>query len=448
MKPDFATAMRWATQATQSGNPSAATRILQEALTGRAPAGGGAAGAPGPADGFAGRTLDLQANDPRTATASGEAARAAAAAEAPGQPGAAGDAPRSSPNVATPNAATEPDHRAARQAGPSGRPRMPMGEVIRLLSRTGKAGPHTLPNVPGRRGGATRAEVSVPAGAEFVSRAFACPAGSRDYRLYRPASAGGRPRALLVMLHGCQQDPDDFAVGTGMNAVAEAEGVLVAYPGQPGSANASSCWNWFQPAHQARNAGEPAIIAGIARELMEEFGLGREQVFVAGLSAGAAMAVVLGQTYPDLFSAVGAHSGLPYRAASDVVGAFAAMRGQAADRGRSPTETGNFRDPTRTIVFHGSADATVHPSNGAMIAAAVGEAGAARTSRGRAEGGRAYTRSVAAGAGGVPVLEHWIVDGAGHAWAGGSAAGSFTDPAGPDASREMLRFFLAASADA
>ncbi|MGX1305986.1 poly(hydroxyalkanoate) depolymerase family esterase [Amorphus suaedae] len=432
MKPDFATAMRWATQATRAGDPSAATRILQEALTGRAPAGGGAATpAPETADGFAGRTLDLKANAPRSAS------------EAPGVASAPADAPQSSPK-----AATEPDRRTAPQGEASERARMPLGDVVRLLSRARKSGPHPLPNVPGRRGGASRAEVPVSEGAQFAARSFSCPAGARQYKLYRPASAAERPRALIVMLHGCQQDPDDFAVGTGMNAVAEAEGVLVAYPGQPGSANASSCWNWFQPGHQARNAGEPAIIAGITRELMDEFGLGRDQVFVAGLSAGAAMAVVMGQTYPDLFAAVGAHSGLPYRAANDVISAFAAMRGQAADRGRSPTETGNFRDPTRTIVFHGSADSTVHPSNGEMIAAAVREAGEPSTSHGRSPGGRAYRRSVATGAGGVPVLEHWIVEGAGHAWAGGSAAGSFTDPKGPDASREMMRFFLAERAQA
>jgi poly(hydroxyalkanoate) depolymerase family esterase len=430
MKPDFAAVMRLATQATRARDLGAATRLIQDALSGREPTGGGD-GTPVPdaeaRDGFNGPTLDLQADRGRPSTGAPAGAGAAAASRS---------GLREEPEVSE----------AAAQAAPSGRPRVPLGEAIRILSRTGQAGPHTRPNIPGRRGGATRAEVLVPAGADFATRAFSCPAGARDYKLYQPAS--GRPRALVVMLHGCQQDPDDFAVGTGMNGFAEAEGVLVAYPAQPGSANASSCWNWFQPGHQARNAGEPAIIAGLTRDLMDEFDLGQEQVFVAGLSAGGAMAVVLGQTYPDLFCAVGAHSGLPYRAASDVVSAFAAMRGQSADRSRSPAGTDQFRAPTRTIVFHGSADATVHPSNGEMIAAAVRNAGDHSTSEGRSAGGRTYTRSVAVDARGVPVLEHWTVDGAGHAWSGGSSAGSFTDPQGPEASREMLRFFLAGSAHA
>ena len=409
MKPDLAAAMRRATEATRAGDTSAASRIIRDALSGHGPEDDRHSAAPGAAaapDGFAGPTLDLSANGDSTA------------------PGTRAGAP------------PRPEQWR--------RPRRPLDEVVQLLSRGGAVGLRPGPGSPGSR--VPRAHVGVAEGAAFATRTFSCPAGARDYKLYRPASAPERPRALVVMLHGCQQDPDDFAVGTGMNDLAEAEGVLVAYPSQPGSANGAGCWNWFHPGHQTRNAGEPAIIAGITRELMDEFGLERDQVFVAGLSAGGAMAVVMGQTYPDLYAGVGAHSSLPYRAASDVVTAFAAMRGQAADRSRSPAATDHFRAPMRTIVFHGSADGTVHPSNGEMIANALVEAGAPAVSHGRSAGGRAYTIGVVSGAGGVPIMEHWIVDGAGHAWAGGSEAGSFTDPKGPDASREMLRFFLAGQA--
>jgi poly(hydroxyalkanoate) depolymerase family esterase len=252
----------------------------------------------------------------------------------------------------------------------------------------------------------------------------------------------------MVMLHGCKQDPDDFAAGTNMNAVAERYGVLVAYPGQPASANVSSCWNWFHPADQMRDAGEPAIIAGLTREIMSEFALHRDQVFVAGLSAGGAMAVVMGETYPDLYAGVGIHSGLAYGSANDVVSAFAAMRGEtgAAQR-RQSTRTGS-EPGIRTIVFQGSADAVVHPSNAERIIAAAGlqiAPGAIRRENGASAAGRGYIRTVITNSDGDPTLEYWLIADIGHAWSGGNPNGSYADPAGPDASTEMMRFFFAQS---
>jgi poly(hydroxyalkanoate) depolymerase family esterase len=285
----------------------------------------------------------------------------------------------------------------------------------------------------------------MPEGAQFVSRSFACAAGIRIYKLYMAASAADRPRGLIVMLHGCKQDPDDFATGTNMNAVAETHGLLVAYPAQPGSANASSCWNWFNPADQGRGAGEPSILAGITRELMSEFGLERDEVFMVGLSAGGAMAVVMGETYPDLYSAIGIHSGLPYRSANDVMSAFAAMRGEAVAPSRGDPRYKPKPEPTvRSIVFHGSADPTVNPANANKILETVAwQLGPAKTEAGRALGGRTYTRSIYPGSNGAPAVEFWMIQGAGHAWSGGDPAGSYTDPTGPDASAEMVRFFLA-----
>lgn len=248
------------------------------------------------------------------------------------------------------------------------------------------------------------------------------------------------------MLHGCKQDPDDFAAGTNMNSVAERYGVLVAYPGQPASANVSSCWNWFRPADQMRDAGEPAIIAGLTREIMSEFGLHRGQVFVAGLSAGGAMAAVMGETYPDLYAGVGIHSGLAYGSANDVVSAFAAMRGEtgAAQR-RKPARTGS-EPGIRTIVFQGSADAVVHPSNAERIIAEAGlqsAPGAIRRENGASAAGRGYIRTVITDPDGDPAVEYWLIADTGHAWSGGNPDGSYADPAGPDASTEMMRFFFA-----
>ncbi len=286
------------------------------------------------------------------------------------------------------------------------------------------------------------AKPSAPGAGQFVRRTLQHPAGARDYKLYQPAvRAGAVPglQPLVVMLHGCTQSADDFAAGTQMNRLADEHGFLVLYPEQSTSANASRCWNWFRPQDQVRDGGEPALIAAMVRSVMSEQPVDAQRVFVAGLSAGAAMAVVLGETWPDLFAAVGAHSGLPYAAAHDIPSAMAAMKGRGAV-GRSAAHA------VPTIVFHGDRDHTVQHSNGEHIAQQARRATPAldvSSASGTATGGRRYTRELHTDAGGRVVVEQWTVHGAGHAWSGGDAAGSYTDNAGPDASAEMLRFFLA-----
>lgn len=313
------------------------------------------------------------------------------------------------------------------------RPIRPLGEVVDALRRS-KAVAFGLEALKGREG---RHDPELPEGAQFLSRTFTCAAGSRNYRLYVPQNLATRGRPLLIMLHGCKQDPVDFAIGTGMNALAELHGMLVAYPGQSKSANVSSCWNWFNPADQQHGAGEPAILAGLTCEIIARFDVDPSRVFVAGLSAGGAMAAVMAATYPGLYAAAGIHSGLPYRSANDVVSAFAAMRGEV----RSP----NVRTQIRTIVFHGDADTIVHPTNAMRIADASLPLtqGVQVTENGIAEGGRKYTRTITRSRRGQPLIEEWLIHGAGHAWSGGNATGSYADPRGPNASQEMLRFFLA-----
>lgn len=262
------------------------------------------------------------------------------------------------------------------------------------------------------------------------------------YRLYVPPGSAleAGPRPLILMLHGCTQGPQDFAAGTRMNDQARSAGVLVLYPEQTQHANSQKCWNWFKAQHQQRGRGEPALLAGLTRQVMADHGADASRVYVAGLSAGGAMADILGRTYPELFAAVGVHSGLAAGAASNLPSALEAMRGGAA----SGSASGPSVCPV--IVFHGDADTTVHHDNGAAVVHAARSAqsptGAPRVSQGHAPNRQRFTRSAYIAADGSTAIEHWQLHGAGHAWSGGSAAGSYTAPGGIDASAEMLRFFL------
>ena len=242
------------------------------------------------------------------------------------------------------------------------------------------------------------------------------------------------------MLHGCTQSPDDFATGTRMNELAEEQTILVAYPAQPQSANASKCWNWFSAADQHRDQGEPSLIAGITRQIIQDFPVETGRVYIAGLSAGGAAAAIMGFTYPDLYAAIGVHSGLACGAARDVPSAFAAMRQGASMAGAR--RDGQAAVPT--IVFHGDRDTTVSPINGDQVIAQSKAAADFRgtVSLGETPTGVSYTRTVQANESGRPMLEQWVLHEVGHAWSGGSSAGSYTEPRGPDASREMMRFFL------
>ena len=303
MKSDFSAAMRRAAELTRAQNVIEATRVIQRALMGR-------------------RNVAPPAEEPRESARLLQPpsfAEAAAAAEPSGE---------EAPTAKAPGAA---DMRRG------GRTRRPLGEVLRLLREADLPGVARGRPPPRRR---KAPQVPVPDGAAYLTRTFACPAGSRDYKLYVPAHAEGRTLPLVVMLHGCTQNPDDFALGTAMNRLAEEHGVIVAYPWQPASANPSACWNWFSPAHQMRDEGEPGIIAGITRAVMGEFAVDPERVYVAGLSAGGAMAAIMGALYPELYAAAGVHSGLPHgvrrRRAFGICGhARDGESGGAARRGRA-----------------------------------------------------------------------------------------------------------------
>jgi poly(hydroxyalkanoate) depolymerase family esterase len=269
-----------------------------------------------------------------------------------------------------------------------------------------------------------------PSAGQFDAFSYANAAGTRAYRLYVPSGDAGRALPLIVMLHGGTQDAATFAAATGMT--------------EPRSANAGRYWNWFTPDHQRRDAGEPSLIAGITSQIMDRYGADATQVYVAGFSAGGAMAAVMAAVYPDLYAAVGVHSGLAYAVAQDVVSAFAAMRQGPSRPARLPAR------PVPLIVFHGDQDATVAPANATgLIEYALAAAGPnqdlgtrpATVTGGQAPGGHAYTRACYQDPAGAPLAECWTIHQGGHAWSGGIAHGSYTDPRGPDASAEFVRFF-------
>jgi len=337
------------------------------------------------------------------------------------------------------------------QAAPPETP--PSPSILKRLVNPPVAGPTRRPIARTQTvvdAGISASEVEEDIG-EFTSHSHTNGRASRAYKLYVPSNYDGQPMPLIVMLHGCKQTPDDFARGTGMNELAESHGFLVAYPAQTTRANGANCWNWFETSEQSRDGEEASLIAGIAREIRQTHRVDEKRVFVAGLSAGAAMAVILGATYPDVFGAIGVHSGLPLASARDVPSAFAAMRGSPASNLnslRSGCDTSNSQG-IPTIIFHGDSDSTVNASNGAKVAAQATSAYASSGEFLREQAlprksacGREFTATRYLDGSGHALVEHWVVHGASHSWSGGNSGGSYTDPKGPNASAEMVRFFL------
>jgi poly(hydroxyalkanoate) depolymerase family esterase len=338
---------------------------------------------------------------------------------------------------------------------------MPDGLTLTMPDSLPLTMPGGFPGLPGAMPSPKESETDpavVPTGGQFVERSYSNQAGTRSYKLYIPSGYIGQEVPLVVMLHGCTQSPNDIAAGTRLNALAEEQIFLVAYPAQAQGANMNKCWNWFNASDQEHGRGEPSLIAGITHQIIDEYNVADGRVYVAGMSAGGAMAANMGEAYPDLYAAVGVHSGLAPGAAHDMPSAFAAMRqgGPATPRRdvTSATATGQSARIVPAIVFHGDHDKTVHPRNADHLLEhyctgkttnSRDEVGASRpratVRQGQVPGGHAYTRATYRDAGGRAIMERWTVHGLGHAWSGGSSSGSYTDAKGPDASVEMVRFF-------
>ena len=287
--------------------------------------------------------------------------------------------------------------------------------------------PQTPPSSANMRGGNLQGD--------FADGSHTHASLTRRYKLYTPPGSSDEGLPLVVMLHGCTQNPDDFAAGTGMNELARSQGCYVLYPEQSANANPQRCWNWFKHNHQSRGRGEAALLASMTLEVMQGQGIDARRVYIAGLSAGGAMAAIVAAAYPEIFAAVGVHSGLAVGAADNFAEALAAMKsGAAVNKATVSTSA------VPTIVFHGDQDRTVHPRNGEQVIAALQADGVERLEQGISTQGRSFTRSCH-GRNGADFAELWVLHGGGHAWSGGSATGSYTDPSGPDASAEMLRFF-------
>lgn len=281
-----------------------------------------------------------------------------------------------------------------------------------------------------------------PTGGRSIHGHYTHGSEARDYALYVPADTDGAPRPLILMLHGCQQDAADVARLTRFNRLADELGFIVLYPTQSRTANATGCWNWFLPEHRRPDQGEAALLAALTREIAVRHGADPRRLYVAGLSAGGAMALALAAIHPELFAAVGVHSGLPYGLARDQVSALTLMhQGPSAVRGKADME--GIGVPV--IVFQGDADLRVNPVNASWIieqALSADDEPRIERETGRAPGGLDYTRTRYLEMDGAIRAELWMVQGGGHGWFGGDPVGSFAEPKGPDASREMLRFFL------
>lgn len=267
------------------------------------------------------------------------------------------------------------------------------------------------------------------------------------HRLFVPSDVGKNgPVPLLVALHGCHQTAADFAAGTRFDEVAARYDAIVVYPEQSRCANGLRCWNWFKPAHQARGEGEPAAILRLVEGLARRFPVDRDRVYIAGLSAGGAMAAILAEQAPDVFAAVGIMAGVALHSGHDALSAYAAMAGHqtpaAEDVYASTLRRRMAYRRMRAMIWTGSDDTTVAPANAALLADQYATLLGVTNARVEVDTQSKASVSRWRDARGRVRIELWTVNNMRHAWSGGSWRGSYTYPRGPHASEEMFKFFI------
>jgi poly(hydroxyalkanoate) depolymerase family esterase len=281
-----------------------------------------------------------------------------------------------------------------------------------------------------------------PGAGQWLSGMAVGTGGMRRWRLYRPPGARfGEPLPLMVMLHGCRQDANQFATSTRMNAIAARERFLVLYPEQDRAANAQGCWNWYDTS-AGRAYGEAASIMSAIDQVCVLYCADRERIAVAGLSAGASMAALLALRQPQRFKAVIMHSGIPPGTAHSTLSAVGAMHGLRNTKPLPATAVAAAAALPPLMVIHGRKDTVVAPANGQAAVQVWAEAAGARGAGQRTvQRGNRYATSVTDfKRRGSTVARLVEVDALGHAWSGGAASHAYSDELGPDASRMAWRF--------
>lgn len=272
---------------------------------------------------------------------------------------------------------------------------------------------------------------------------------------------------LVIALHGCNQSAEEFLTATGLENLVDAERIVLALPeAEVSGDNPLGCWRWWEPDNQRRDGREPRRITALIDAM--DVPVDRQRVYALGLSAGGAMAVILGTVYPDVFAAVGVHSGVGFAAAANTACALKIL-GDAPPRVEARGRLAYLHQPRHrivpTMILHGRADDTVDPrhaeglvrelarrndfiddgdgGNHSFDAAPDATLADPGPCRGDSESSPCYAHELKryTDRDGRAVLQQVMVDRLGHAWSGGREGHRYADPAGPDAGAMFWRFF-------